>query len=445
MRKELLALSLVAPSLLLAQNGYEAIPKLHPSPSHEETPMSREDTDDCCYDECSCECYTPCCCEPCCVPEPKKCIDCECYTPQYYDLQCDWGAFFNVDFLYWYARESNLAYASKVQSLTTTTSALVDESQIFVPKTYEHLDTAWDPGVRIGLGWNSSCDGWDLYLNWTYFQNKEKDSISVPNYGEDRLSPETRIFIPANGECALINPWLNASLHGPEEVQSFDAMAAKWRLRYNNIDLELGRKYWLSKCFTLRPYTGLRGAWTNTKFQVEAFRNPSVDLSQSFENQFTNKYWGVGFVGGIQPNWYFCRNFILFANFEGSLIWGKSEMDNQEGQVEFESLSQGEAPQLVIEYSNTSTNNFFKMQGILDLAIGLRWEETWCCDRYRTTLDLGWEHHMWFNHNTRTVTLDYFQNLVTDPTFIANGYRTFAENTTDTMFGGFVLRARFDF
>jgi len=54
-------------------------------------------------------CYS---CNPCCTPQPKKCIDCECYTPAFYDLQCDWGLFLSVDLLYWYARETNLNYAT---------------------------------------------------------------------------------------------------------------------------------------------------------------------------------------------------------------------------------------------------------------------------------------------------------------------------------------------
>jgi len=36
-----------------------------------------------------------------------------------------------------------------------------------------------------------------------------------------------------------------------------------------------------------------------------------------------------------------------------------------------------------------------------ELGIGLRWEETWCCDRYRTSLDLVWEHHLIFDYNHR--------------------------------------------
>jgi len=382
--------------------------------------------------------YEPCCacCETCCVPEPEPCIDCVCYTPQFYELQCDWGAFVSLDFLYWYARESNLAYALKVLDVTISTPGVAPEERIFAPKNYEHLDTKWDPGVRLGLGWNSECDGWDYYLTWTYFHNTKSDSVSVPNFGID-----DDFFIPAPGEFALINPWLNGSLSRDTNVQTFTKIKAKWTLSFNSIDLELGRKYWLSPCFTLRPYAGLRGAWTSTNFRTKSTRTfdtiSAGFVDQDFKDRFKNRYWGVGFFGGLQPNWYFCQNFIFFANLDAALIWGKAKMTKDESFIETEDTT------LVINYKNDSRDSFYKMQAILDLAIGLRWEECWCCDRYRTALDLGWEHHIWFNHNTRTKTVDQFE--LTESTFTSRGFRNFEEVTDDTMFGGFVLRGRFDF
>jgi len=47
----------------------------------------------------------------------------------------------------------------------------------------------------------------------------------------------------------------------------------------------------------------------------------------------------------------------------------------------------------LLDESNTSKDSFFTMSTLIDLGIGLRWEENWCCDQYRTSLDLRWEHH----------------------------------------------------
>ena len=95
-------------------------------------------------------------------------------------------------------------------------------------------------------------------------------------------------------------------------------------------------------------------------------------------------------------------------------------------------------------YSNESKSKFAQMNAMLDLAIGLRWEENWCCDQYRSTFDIGWEHHIWFDHNHRNKTFDF----LIPPSFTPStteGFRTYAEATGNISYGGLVVRLRFDF
>lgn len=388
------------------------------------------------------------CCKPCCVPEPKKCIDCECYTPKYYDLQCDMGLFASVDFLYWFARETDLEYAVKVTNVRPT-SPLPFGTDALTPLSTQYLDTKWDPGFRVGLGWNGKCDGWDLYLNWTYYHNKKSNSTSVPasyiNQGDTRF--------PAPGQNALINPWLDANSIAAT-LFSFDRISAHWMLNLNQIDLELGRRFWLSESFSLRPYTGIRGAWTKTTFRTNSFRNVANLITTAvipipgpfnFKDQFINHAWGVGILGGIQPVWHFTSNFQLFSNVEAALIFGKLRSRKNELYHVGASL-----------FNNNWHSNYFGMQTILDLALGLRWEETWSCDRYRTALDIGWEQHIWFNFNQRSKTIDPFFSSIAafNPTPLPLspvitpplvGFSDIEKISSDLMLGGLVVRARFDF
>ncbi len=357
-------------------------------------------------DNCSTtNCCPPTCCKPCCVPQPKKCIDCECYNPQFYDLQCDWGVFATVDFLYWYARESNLEFANTIQYSATPPAGPTSVQLGYVVK-HHYLESKWDAGVRAGLGMNSDCDGWDLYLNWTYIDNHKSGSKSAPTF-------TTTTDFTANGLVNGVNdPW--ASPIDPADGVSFVQVAApqisaKWSVIFNQIDLEFGKKYWVSKCFTLRPYTGVRGAWTHTNFHVEA-DNPSVFVSgntttvfsSTDSNKFRNKFWGVGVLGGLQPqfvfgDWCGCGGFSLYGNVEGALIWGKYQGRN----ALFHTLTETDIATGISTLDSLTSpvekDNFSRMQGILDLGIGIRWEETWCCDRYMTSIDLGWEHHYWFD------------------------------------------------
>ncbi len=396
-----------------------------------------------CGSSCGCSYSNSSCCEPCCTPKPPKCIDCECYTPQYYDLQCAWGISLQADFLYWYARETDLAYAQKFEMVETITSAASNSYSSF-PQEYKYLDTKWKPGVRVGVGFNSSCDGWDSSVVWTYYKNKSSSSTTVP-FLSDQITP-------VGGQQALVNPWINTTFVIQPVIEK---VSASWKLSFNQIDLDLGRKYWLSRCFTLRPYTAVRGMWTKTNFEttslinprdVATTPNPTTNVSFNFKDEFKNTYWGVGFLGGLEPSWYFCRTFLIYGDIDAALVWGSFKARKQERYL----VTEDTVPSVNrIPVNNTASgDNFSRMLAMLDLGIGLRWEDTYCSNRYRFTLDLGWEHHVLFNYgllhkNTGATDL----NGITVGTEIQNlRYSSgFTRERTDIQMGGLIARVKFDF
>jgi len=420
--------------------------------------------------QCGTCCQTPCCCKPCCVPQPKKCIDCECYTPAYYDLQCDWGFSLSGDFLYWYARETNLAYSARVTA-TPVENAFTNDDQpvaldhnIISPTSTQYQNVNWKPGFRIGLGWNTDCDGWDAYLTWTYMRNTRSDSTSTDQFSDTDLFTGETVAIPGAGQQALINPWINAGLLFRETKLGtdlnyippmFTKISAKWKMQYNVIDLEFGRKYWLSRCFTLRPYGGLRGGWVKTTFNTTSTRDLSdlesivgiADANYSVDVNFTNRFWGVGLIGGLQPNWHFCSNFILFSNLEGGLLWGEFERKRSENySATVRAPETSTQPSALSTWSSSSSDRFYQMYPVLDFAIGFRWEENWCCDRYKTALDIGWEHHVWIDVNHREKTdRAYVVTDSTDPFTEATGVGGIDEATGNLGMGGLVIRLRVDF
>lgn len=416
-----------------------------------------EIADNCCPQPACCPTECP---KPSCVPKPKKCIDCECYNPQYYDLQCDWGMYAFVDFLYWYARESNLEFANRTQY---TLQSDQGPNDAFILDGYivrhHYLESKWNAGIRVGVGMNSDCDGWDVNLNWTYIDNHTSGSKSAP-----LVTPDT--VLATNGLInGVNNPWaspittttLTVNPLTPAFTQVVGSrVSAKWSVIFNQLDFEFGKKYWVSKCFTLRPYTGLRGAWTHTNFHVKSFANgiESVQLGTIAtivnRNKFTNKFWGAGPLAGLQPqfvfgDWCGCGTFSLYGNLEGALIWGKFRGRNRTFYSASYLFINEEVPFASTQLANPiEKDNVSRMQGILDLGIGVRWEETWCCDRYITTIDLGWEHHYWFDfglyhRTTAGRDISPFNNLFM---FTPTGSLNY---TTNLGLGGLVVRARLDF
>ncbi|HSX03253.1 MAG TPA: Lpg1974 family pore-forming outer membrane protein [Rhabdochlamydiaceae bacterium] len=430
--KKLFALSLLSAASLLADNG--ADPAFDNEASlladNVKKPLQQQPPR---------PAYTPpnSCCKPCCVPRPKKCIDCECYTPSFYEPNgCDYGLFFTADFLYWYGRETNLSYAAKEIAASLNPGTPLT-TVVLSYNNMKHLDTKWAPGFRVGVGRETECGGWDYYLNYTWYHNRSKNRTFVPNFGTAALP-----FTPLLGQETLLSPWINPSIFGGGRPYRFNLVSALWQLTLQDIDFELGWKFWLSQSFTMRPFAAFRAAWVRRDFMTTSIRNNTLSdgLIATFKDRFKDRYWGVGMELGLQPEWYFTPNFAIISNFDASLIWGKFR-DKKKSDY----FSQFLAP--AVDYHRGFKNSFSKMQTIIDLMVGFRWDATWACDRFRSALDIGWEHHVWFN----------FSNMVkTNTQFIAspgvggvgsteNMTLSYEESQGDLIFGGLTIRFRFDF
>ncbi len=360
-------------------------------------------------------------------------------------MSCDYGWFITVDFLYWYGRENGTSYASKTKTIQTGTEGdTTDPVYTAISSELEYVSGKWDPGVRVGIGMVDECDGWDLYLYWTYYHNKEKDSTKV--------SPFTSVFAEADG-FALVNPWVNVAV--ADTLGVFEQVSAEWEFNFNSIDFEIGRRYWLSKCFTMRPFLGIRAIWTETDFDLVSIRtNESMDPNNAAQNHadynykdsFRNNDWAVGITGGFQPTWFFTPCFSLYGNLDIALLWGNKGMKKTENYtvVSRQNLS-GDLSGTQVNYNyTTSKSQYGDMQPMLDLAIGLRWEDYYCQRRYHFTIDLGWEHHLLFDHNFRFKT-DGNNGATLASDSLVQGFQGYDETSHNVSFGGLVIGATFGF
>jgi len=400
-----------------------------PAPSEEKQPPkpvvkepleeARSSEEMACYPEECCTCIS----EECCCVEECPCPEITCFTPAYYDLYADWGLFLSVDFLYWYARESSLTYAGKNEYILLGSET--DPSELtLVPIEYEKIDVKWKPGVRIGLGANLPCDGWDVLAEWTYFQNSSSSTISTPVNSQPFVA----------GDFQLFTPWGQFADETPRSNQ----VKGKWKLRWNGLDLEMGRRYWVSPKLTIRPFAGLRGGWTKTNFDITAtldeneFAANTVLTSQE-TNDFENTFWGYGLVCGLAPTFYFTPCFSLFGGMDIALLWGKSKLSLDSTAFAATTDTTTGSVSLLRDFSSNASGSTFGIQPIIDLALGLRYESKFCSDRFLVAVDAGWEHHVWLHHNMRYYTND----------LVVSGSGEETKHNID--FGGFVLRLRFDF
>jgi hypothetical protein len=339
-----------------------------------------------------------------------------------------------ADFLYWYSNESNLSYAMVV---TTVPEFVGSTTSSIVPVTTKHIGTNWDPGFRVGLGWNTGYDGWDVDTNYTWYHANKSQTTSVPN----TFTSGGSVYLPGNGESAILDPWISAGvfLTGSTDPLHYlvDTVRSSWKLFLNEIDATFGKKYWLSKRFTMRPYAGGRAAWATTMFANRATRSTGAE-SLDFTDTFKNKFWGVGLMTGFQPEWHFTPCFSIFSNVDAALLWGRFKMKKGED------YQRNDGASTLI--NNNFFTNFSKMTTMVDLAFGFRWTENWCNDRFRAYFDAGWEHHVWFDVNNRlkTNSSDQLTGLTPGPAPIKT-FGSYEEEVGNLNYGGLVLRARLDY
>lgn len=254
------------------------------------------------------------------------------------------GFFVTGDALVWKANQEGLQFALQ----NTTESLPPAVGALYRP------DFDFQAGFRFGLGYNTSYDNWDVYLNWTFFQPSSDKSLSSEGYKiVDLSSPAT----------------------GGNYLSTFESATAHWRLHLNVLDLDLGRNFYVSPHLALRPHIGIRSAWI--------FQNQNVTYACDFIDtvKLTNNYWGIGIVAGLDSTWDLGMGFSVYGNIAASNISG------------FYNLALLEVQQGVT--LNNITEKPHVSKAITDFQLGLRWEKLF--DSAFLLFQVGWEQHIFYN------------------------------------------------
>ncbi len=305
--------------------------------------------------------------------------------------------FLTADWLIWQANETGLGFCIKTD--TSSTSALGEGSA-------HSAEFDWESGFRVGFGYNMGHDSWDLYLNWTWFQDDGSEHVHTD--GDDFIYP------------SVMHP--GSSVTATEAESHVD-------LHLNVLDLEMGREFYVSKWLTLRPHAGLRSAWVHQTNNIEYENLFSVSqgtlLYNEYEVERECNYWGMGIRTGLDTQWGLGKGWSIYGNAAISLLYGFFHVEHEEERTP---SSTGVEVTLI-----DLTNSYRAGRAVTDLQLGLRWDHMFCKDRFHFGIQAGWEHHMFFSQNQ-------FMTFVDD---ITDGI--FVQNQGDLELQGWTLAARFDF
>lgn len=205
------------------------------------------------------------------------------------------GFYFAGSFIYWNSSFSDMVISSRLQN-----PGVYSQKQ---KKIY--LDSQYDPGFKLGAGVNFHRDVWDIFLNWTWLQS---------DFNETKSTDTPKLSTMLESVVAL-----------GDLVGTAEKFKAHWDFDFDTLDLEVGRKFYISKYIAFRPYVGLKAAWINYKLKMSYFNvvdyhgAPYLSAPRS---EFKDHMWGIGPRIGLNTRWVLGHcNVGFLANFSGSIIW----------------------------------------------------------------------------------------------------------------------------
>ena len=261
---------------------------------------------------------------------------------------------FEADLLYWKAEIDGVAYA---------TSSVVEQASGGVGTVNTKIKTAtpqfsYDPGFRLGLGFQSPFDLYDLFIIWTRIETHGNDKI----YGSHVLST------PAPGDKVIgdrIGLIKNLSSI-PNEA------SAKCNIKENVLDLQLARGIAVSRNFFMRPYFGVRGVISDINWDIRMKRKFVIPLAfnqDATELKVKNDFQAVGGLVGIEMDWEAPMGFGVSIRGVGSLLWGHSEEKTKQKYIVIPAGT-GEG----IRQNFKAGNSFDCLKGMWELFAGVFWE-----------------------------------------------------------------------
>ena len=277
------------------------------------------------------------------------------------------------DILYWHAKVGETEYAYSFQPNMIQTGSIV------LPQAdgrTKHNEFKWDWGLKVGLGYNLPHDEWDLNALYTWFQTNPTDSST-------KTSPS-----------ALMPLRLFTTMLAIKAKSHFE-------LAYNNVDVTLGRSYFLSRMLSFRPFISVKTTWLDLDQNVTytasslndfLFPGPEVTTGLDFKSKNSSRFWGIGPRVGVDSKWFLGNGFSLFSDVAGSILYGYFKTRHKEF------VPPNEA---VFNHGDIIKGHyrFHRFISFVQMYLGMGWQGYVNHDKQHITLKCGYEVQYYWRVN----------------------------------------------
>ncbi|MCP5504729.1 MAG: MOMP family protein [Chlamydiales bacterium] len=281
-------------------------------------------------------------------------------------------------------------------------------------------DFGWDMGLKVGLGYKTPHDSWDVYARYTWLNAEETKT--------NRKDPPS-IFISLKSLAALISGHVKSSA----------------TIDYNNIDLELARAYFISPRLSVRPHIDLKTTWLNLKQNVtytySTYRATPLS-GLDFKVYHDCKLRGFGPRVGIDGKLFLGYGFSLHGELAGSILYSYFKTRHKENWP----LIQRSPTVTVGGKYYSMKDRFHLFTPFAQMFMGLGWDTFLNNDHQHLSLKGGYEIQYYWRANQMSNVDQALSYSISGSGFRAGGARTNTQKLSeDLMFYGITGEVRLDF
>lgn len=323
-------------------------------------------------------------------------------------LDSEWEL--SAEALLWQAKVGGTQYAYSVAKLS------VDTPTYPLSGTISEMSFPWSWGFRFGLGKEKIHDDCDLYLNYTRFVTSDSEGC--------------RKDLPSGflGLTGFLTPALVAK--------------SKYKISYQNLDLEIGKAFFLSKYLLLRAFIGLKNAWITQKQNSEySFDVQSGDLV-SFFSELNDRcsFFGIGPRVGACSRWYLGREFCFIFRAAGSVMTSYYKVTDKYHAEETKQLEDS-IKEVISDIDLEASKH--QLSPFIEMLIGISWNKAFLKDKVVLAISLGYETLYFWRQNQFVSGEGSIQSIESSASKVT--YMRFVRQAEDLGFRGVTLRFEVDF
>lgn len=332
----------------------------------------------------SCDPQTPATCnsEPCCTSS--------CLGPTEFVINapvaphtCNGDFVVTAALLYWRAMQTGLEYGVLNQTQETILPPPPLNFKL-IQAEYESPNFNFDFGFKLGLGYLSPCDGWDIGAIWTSYHGSGNSKVDTTSEENQTLLTLWNYYSPNNDGAATFS----------RDIRT------RWSLDSHLIDIELGRKFWNSPRVALRPHVGIRISSLNQDYDIDhmggilAVSDVIIPPDPPLNNEvrLKNDFKSAGIRSGLDGEWNLGCGFSLQGSAALSFNTGKFHYAHTEQNREAISPF-SKSRVLEAEDSLRATRLF------TDLGLGVQYFTLLSDCKYALAIFLGYEQHLFMHLN----------------------------------------------